>query len=219
MNPMRKPFEEYPQSYYGLLAILSSGPQSGYDVRKFLEEPEIFYWKESYGNIYPMLRTLEKDGLITRRDSYVKTRKKSIYQLNEIGWEALNRWLERPASLSRFRVEILMKIRFGSSSGVDNMLKQIGLYREQAVKELEEARENSRMIRESGDTLSSDLSLVASLFLENLKESAIRWCDQSREILSVWLEREGGKASDPNPDVPGESSVVSIPRRDLPLIE
>ncbi len=112
---MTKPPREYPQSYYGLLAILSSGPRTGYDIRKFLEEPDVFYWKESYGNIYPMLKALEKDGLVNRRDSYVKTRKKSIYQLNELGWEVLNHWLEQPAGLSRFRVEILMKIRFGSA--------------------------------------------------------------------------------------------------------
>lgn len=216
---MNKHFREYPQSYYGLLAILSSGPQTGYDIRKFLEEPDVFYWKESYGNIYPMLRTLENDGLITRRDSFVKTRKKSIYQLNEFGWEVLNHWLEQPAGLSRFRVEILMKIRFGSSSGVANMMEQIRIYREHSVKELEEARDNSRVIRSSSDTLSSDLSLVASLFLENLKESSIRWCDQSLEILEKWLDSRDGKAHEPVGDLPGESSVVSMPHMDVPLIE
>lgn len=216
---MKKPLREYPQSYYGLLAILSSGPQTGYDIRKFLEEPDVFYWKESYGNIYPMLKALEKDGLVNRRDSYVKTRKKSIYQLNEIGWEVLNHWLEQPAGLSRFRVEILMKIRFGSSSGVANMIEQIRTYREQAVRELEEARENSGEIRESGNTLSADLSLVASLFLENLKESSIRWCDQSLEILNEWLNEGEGKAQGPTGEPPGESSVVSMPHRDVPLIE
>ena len=88
---------EYPQSYYGILAILTLGPQTGYDIRKELEHPEVFYWKESYGNIYPMLRNLEKDGLIDRRESQVKKKKKMIYQLNEAGLRTLNRWLEEPA--------------------------------------------------------------------------------------------------------------------------
>lgn len=209
--------KEYPQSYYGLLAILSLGPQTGYDIRKELEGPEIFYWKESYGNIYPMLKTLENDGLIDKHDSYVKTKKKVIYQLNEIGRTELNQWLEEPATLSRFRVEILMKIRFGESSGVSNLISQVEMYRDKAVEELAYARGTSRMLRENGETISEDLRLITSLYFEKLKESNIQWCDQAIEILKKW--KNSGNPNGDAPEILAEDAVVQLPRREPPLIE
>jgi len=224
---MKKTTMEYPQSYYGLLSILTLGPQSGYDIRKSLDDPEMFYWTESFGNIYPMLRVIEKDGLISKRDAYVKRKKRVIYELNESGWRELNAWLAEPARLSRFRVEILMKLRFGSSCGVDNMIEQIAAYRDSSAWELDATRDHCRNIGESGESLTNDLRCIASLFLLHLKESAITWCDESLKILEKWKNRE----IDPEgllPDIArtsdhfpgsGETTVVSMPTKIVPLIE
>ncbi len=209
---------EYPQSYYGLLAILSLGPQTGYDIRKELEHPEIFYWKESYGNIYPMLRNLEKDGLIDRHDVPFKKKKKILYELNRAGLDELNSWLLKPATLSRFRVEILMKLRFGESAGVSSMMDQVRLYREKALEELDEARNNSRMLREQTESLSTDLRLIASVYFEELKESNIRWCDQALEILEKW-ERRALHPAEGLDEAAAENSVFQLPRKEPRLIE
>ena len=181
--------EDYPQSFYGLLAILSIGPQTGYDIRQELERPEVFYWKESYGNIYPMLRRLEKDGLISRKDSYVKRKKRVVYQLNPRGTEALRNWLLQPASLSRFRVEILMKLRFGELAGIPNMIEQVRSYRETALRELGEARDFAESMQKGERTLSADLQIIAADYLCKLKESNVKWCDKTLETLSEWMNR------------------------------
>lgn len=210
--------EDYPQSFYGLLAILSIGPQTGYDIRQELERPEVFYWKESYGNIYPMLRRLEKDGLISRKDSYVKRKKRVVYQLNPRGTEALRNWLLQPASLSRFRVEILMKLRFGELAGIPNMIEQVRSYRETALRELGEARDFADSMQMGERTLSADLQIIAADYLCKLKESNVKWCDKTLETLSEWMNRE----SLPHDDVPGatpEGSMFQVPRDRPPLIE
>ncbi len=209
---------EYPQSYYGLLSILSLGPQTGYDIRKELEHPEVFYWKESYGNIYPMLRNLEKDGLIDRHDVPFKKKKKILYELNQAGLDELNRWLLKPANLNRFRVEILMKLRFGESAGVASMLDQVRMYREKAIEELRYARENSKMLGEQAESLSTDLRLITSIYFEELKESNIRWCDQALQILAKWDEPVV-KPVEGLDDSAAENSVFQMPRKEPRLME
>ena len=178
---------EYPRSYYGLLAFLSQGPQSGYDIKKLLEDPEIFYWRESHGNVYPMLRKLEENGLLDKRDSYIKSKKRVIYQLNDAGRAVLLKWLVKPAELCRFRVEILMKIRFGKSAGVSNMIDQVKRYLSLSEKELSETDRIISDITSEEKSLENDFRLIASNYFKYLKESNKKWCLNTLEILQKWL--------------------------------
>jgi len=163
---MKSDESEYPRSYYGLLAFLSQGPQSGYDIKKLLEDPEIFYWRESHGNVYPMLRKLEKDGLLDKRDSYIKSKKRVIYQLNDAGMAELLKWLIKPAELCRFRVEILMKIRFGKSAGVSNMIDQVKRYLSTSEKEITESNRIMDDITSEETSLEADLRLIVSRYFK-----------------------------------------------------
>lgn len=215
---MAIPGKEYPQSYYGILAILTLGPQTGYDIRKELENPEVFYWKESYGNIYPMLRNLERDGLVDRRESHVKKKKKVIYQLNETGLRVLNDWLLEPATLSRFRVEILMKLRFGESAGIGNMISQVRRYRQIAQEELKYIEESLETIDSRAESLSGDLRTIALHYFMLLKESNISWCERALGILEKWERRETLPLEE-TVESHGDESVFQLPRREPPLIE
>ena len=46
------------KSRFALLGLLSLGAMSGYDLRKLFEQSLIHFWSESFGQIYPMLRSL-----------------------------------------------------------------------------------------------------------------------------------------------------------------
>ncbi len=186
---MKKRAEAYTQSIYGVLAILSQGPKSGYDIRKALEDPEIYYWRESFGNIYPMLRVLLKDGLLSKQDSYVKKKKKVIYELNEKGLVELQKWLSEPAKLNRYRIEMLMKLRFGSSCGVENMLAQISNYRSLTEGQIKEAQEIVNEIESSGESLDNQLRMIAIRLFLLQKESLLEWCDESFSAISRWKEK------------------------------
>lgn len=218
---MRTTDKEYPQSYYGLMAVLTLGPQTGYDIRKVLDGPEIFYWKESYGNIYPMLRALEHDGLIDKTDTFVKTKKKVIYRINPLGMQLLQKWLEKPAGLNRFRVEILMKLRFGFTAGVPNMMKLLNNYKNEVKSELDEVAEIVDKLKSSEETLDNDLRLISISFLRHIKEFSLLWCDESMEILAKWENQDGVSAvnTDTADHNDMDSSVVSVPSRKLPLME
>jgi|GEM_PF-2481990 len=158
---IRRKDPEYTQSMYGLLAILSQGPMSGYDVRKTLDDREMYYWRESSGNIYPMLRQLNQDGLLDKTDAYTKKKKRVLYSLTERGRTELDAWLAEPAGLNRFRVELLMKLRFGTGLGLETLMSHLENYKHRIQEQLDEVREILSEIDESGDSLENDMRRIA----------------------------------------------------------
>ena len=54
------------KSKYAILGMLSIRPMSGYDVRKEIQESISNFWTESYGQIYPALKSLVAEKLVTR---------------------------------------------------------------------------------------------------------------------------------------------------------
>lgn len=221
---------KYTQSIYGVLAILSSGPQSGYDIRKALDDPEMYYWRESYGNIYPMLKKLYQDGLVDKTDSFVKKKKRLIYRLNQNGWQELHKWMEEPANLNRFRVELLMKLRFGACCGVENMIAQLNQYRKQSEDQLLEAEMLLDQLTISEETLINDLrKITISLFAERKKTTLI-WCSASSDLLEKWKLVEEQAKSNQNVELSAEKMYPEIllpetagttpkPPRIIPLME
>ncbi|MEM0506640.1 MAG: PadR family transcriptional regulator [Thermosphaera sp.] len=70
-----------------ILEILSKGDKHGYAIAK-----EIFQnigMKTSAGILYPMLRSLEKDGLIKSRKVHEGSRLKKVYTITDKGREIL----------------------------------------------------------------------------------------------------------------------------------
>ena len=92
---------------YVLLGLLSREPRTGYDIKMHLEQPWIDFWNESYGQIYPHLRALLRDGCVTMEiDDSGEGRgaAKKIYTITEEGEEELARWMrdaDRPTQMIR----------------------------------------------------------------------------------------------------------------------
>jgi len=212
----------YTQSVYGLLAVLSTGPKSGYDIRKRLEAPEMFFWKESYGNIYPMLKLLLKDGLVDQTESFVKTKKRLIYTINEKGLKELNAWLEKPSNLTRYRFELLMKLRFGAKLGIENLLNQLDYYCTANVQQLDEAESIKTIIQSFDDTLDKEIrEIIINLFIQR-KKTTIDWCNNSMNTLKKReIAKDHGKMNDVYPvnNSTEINNFISLTNKAIPLME
>ena len=66
-----------------VLHSLHREPKTGYDLLKEIEELTKGVWVPSKGTIYPMLRQLEEEGIITPQET--GARAKTIYALTEEG--------------------------------------------------------------------------------------------------------------------------------------
>ncbi|MGF7048304.1 DNA-binding PadR family transcriptional regulator [Paenibacillus sp. DS2015] len=98
---------------YAILGILTKGSQSGYDIRKQFNESLRYFWSESYGQIYPMLKEIVRHGYAEPLDAN-DPRKKIIYQLTAKGQAAFLSWLTEPVSPMNYRDELLLRISFAT---------------------------------------------------------------------------------------------------------
>ena len=99
-----------------LLGLLTLGPMTGYDMRHTMEQSTVNFWRESFGQIYPALKSMVKDGLVTVEEKTDGARAKKIYKLTLAGERRLRQWLEIEAKPQVHRNELLLKIFFGDQA-------------------------------------------------------------------------------------------------------
>lgn len=78
---------------HALLAILAAKPMTGYDLVKYFDGTVAYLWSAPTSQIYPQLRTMERDGLL---DVEIMPRgeraKKRVYAINDAGRAELRKW-------------------------------------------------------------------------------------------------------------------------------
>ncbi len=99
---------------YTVLGLLSiHADLSGYDMRKGIQNSTGYFWAESYGQLYPALKLLAREGLIAPSSFRSEGRKRRTYVITEPGRTALRQWLALPFHNEPPRNEFLLKLFFG----------------------------------------------------------------------------------------------------------
>lgn len=84
---------------FALLGLLHNGPLSGYDLRKIFQSTPMGHYSSSPGAIYPALRRLEQQGLISGSvDRRQSLRPRKTFRPTALGTEALRAWLTQPVT-------------------------------------------------------------------------------------------------------------------------
>jgi len=109
-----------------ILGLLSFGPRSGYEIKATVDRSTRFFWAASYGQIYPELSRLEREGLVESEDASNGARRRRVYSLTDAGREALADWLLGRTVTIELRDESLLRLFFADA-----------LPREQALQLLE----------------------------------------------------------------------------------
>jgi DNA-binding PadR family transcriptional regulator len=98
---------------YFVLGLLDQQPMSGYDIKRLLEGVDWLIGGSSFGNIYPTLHALLKDGLVSVDVVSNQDRPpRKVYDVSEKGRQALRERLEQPippnASLKTFIMRLIL---------------------------------------------------------------------------------------------------------------
>ena len=122
-----------------LLGALSLGPMSGYQMRQFMEQSTANFWSESFGQIYPALKTMLKDGLVEAVEGQTADGHpaKKIYRATEKGQEHLRRWLGLPLRPHKIRHELLLKVFFGNQAAPGAMAEHVRSWQRQYTQDLQ----------------------------------------------------------------------------------
>lgn len=174
---------------YAILGLLSYKPQSGYDLKKMTDRSIGFFWNESYGHIYPILKRLEQQKLLARE---VKTGKgrpdRNIYRITAAGKRELREWLPVQPIDQPKRNELLLKLFFGSQVNAKNLIPMV-------ASKKEKSEELLKRLEEIGDSISRRPEKDAPFWGMTLNygkyfaKANIDWC---RKTLKT-LQRIGGK--------------------------
>lgn len=84
---------------YTILGLLGMNPQSGYSIINMFESGA-YRWSASAGSIYPVLKRLEKQGILTSQLEMVhEARPRKLYALLPAGEKLLDDWLRQAPNL------------------------------------------------------------------------------------------------------------------------
>lgn len=87
---------------YSILGLLHYEDMHGYRIKEHIEKNFNHMWSVNFGQIYPNLKKLEQEGLVTMGKAVqngLKGPPKKLYTLTPAGRDAFQQWLE--ASLKR----------------------------------------------------------------------------------------------------------------------
>jgi len=145
------------------------------------------------GSVKPPVNYTAWEALIRETVHHLNVVKKygiifEVWNEGDNAWRELGLWLEQPPSLGRFRVELLMKLRYGESAGIDTMKSHIEQYREINLTEIDECEQLLTDILGTGTGLTDQIRALTITYLKSFKESIITWCDDSLDALSRWEE-------------------------------
>jgi DNA-binding PadR family transcriptional regulator len=96
-----------------ILGLLGFEPRTGYDVKRVTDYSTRFFWRASYGRIYPELGRLEAAGLVEVRDEPHGRRRRRVHALTAAGERELRAWLADVDELYEIRDEGLLRLFFG----------------------------------------------------------------------------------------------------------
>ena len=83
---------------HALIALLTAQPMTGYEVSKRFGASVGHVWHAPDSQIYPELRRMESEGLLTAEDVPWGTKTKTRYAVTEAGRQAFRDWMDAPAT-------------------------------------------------------------------------------------------------------------------------
>ncbi|NOU94626.1 PadR family transcriptional regulator [Paenibacillus sp. LMG 31456] len=163
---------------YGLLAMLTGGPRTGYELMQQIQP----LWRAKHSQIYPLLAKLEQSGSVRFVPVAQKEKPdKKIYSITEQGLAELREWIPRTTSEPVKRDELLLKAYcvaltdpFTAKSLIQN---RITLYQSKLEK-------YSQMLAELKNKLDGELSLTSPGFGNYIllqravsnSQAELEWC-------------------------------------------
>ena len=173
------------KSKYAIMGILSMGPMSGYDIKKKFEQSLSYFWSESYGQIYPILKKLAKQGLATRSiERQTGKPDRHIYALTDKGRKALQDWMIQPVGRQIGRHEILLKLFFGQQISLADNIRQIEHFRKLQSQKLKEIIATEEVLKaDYKDNPNLSYWLMTIRYGQYVNQAYLQWCDETLSML------------------------------------
>jgi PadR family transcriptional regulator AphA len=168
-----------------LLGVLSFGPATGYEIRKFLSETTEHFWKESYGQIYPTLEGLKNESLIAVVDHKTSGRETRRFAIEPQGEAYLREWIRSPQFLCKpGRNELLLKLFFARTDDAPYLEQQVESFRQSNL-QLAQSYEDYRQQSDTEEIREDTRKLIATTidFGEAAAHMQVQWAERTLKLL------------------------------------
>ena len=182
------------RSRYAVLGMLSMGLETGYEMKKHVESNLGHFWNESYGQIYPILRRLEEEGLATRSpDARAAGPRRNRHRLTEAGWQELRAWLATPPEPQPPRLELLLKLSFGERVPAAVSIGHVREHQKLCERSLEFLEMAETILRGNADLHRDQAYWLLTLgYGKAVRQAEVAWC---RETLAQLRRMEADQQS------------------------
>lgn len=181
------------KSKYVMLGMLARMPQTGYTIKKWIENEYSHFWQESFGQIYPTLKKLVAEGLAvtSNHTQNGNGRGQIVYTITDAGRKELSDWLREEPEIEKIRYELLLKVSFGENTEPEVLLGHLDNFirrNDKLVKEMNVYIELCGQFKEQDiDCSYSQLTALCGAYIY----SAMRdWAVEAKRIIK---EKEDDK--------------------------
>lgn len=172
---------------YAILGVINVSPCTGYDIKKYCDKIIAHFWNENYGHIYPVLKSLQEEGLIERVEEEIQDRKKK-YAITTKGREEFLNWLKEPANYQPARSEFLLKLSFSKDLKQEEIRGMILSYKEDHVKKLNDYGKMEAYIEQNQTAFDKDQRFFIHAPLRYgiiSAKSVVSWCDEMLKEIDL----------------------------------
>jgi DNA-binding PadR family transcriptional regulator len=189
------------QTQTAVLGALSVMPMTGYALRNEIRDTLGHFWSESFGQIYPALAELERQGLVERRGA--ERTGSSTFAITPGGTARLLDLLTEPARPSPPRNGLLLRLFFGRQLGPEACRTLVRRAREQAQQQLAQLAAVRQELRDDQEhATDSPYWLLTVSAGEHSARAAIAWADHALATLASLADPQARDGDAPPPSTP-----------------
>lgn len=163
---------------YAILGMLSFSPKSGYEIGKAIQNSTNYFWSESDGQLYPILKQLTEEGLVVCVESEASPgkRAKKMYEMTEEGHAALLDWLRQKPGTFTVRNEFLLQLFFGHELSWQENRDKMKSLQLQLQQELATYDAIEKQIKEK--SAHPTYLLMSLAYGQYVTQAEIAWCEE-----------------------------------------
>jgi len=177
---------------YAILGLLHYKDMHGYRIKEHIERNFGYMWSINYGQIYPNLKRLETDGLVTKKEvPQENAPDRKLYSLTDQGRDAFTHWLsEAPEREMLIRDPFLLRFIFSGFGNAETSLEQI----DRQIEIYEKTRTKREHNMERWKDMDIYVTQVAKLGIA-FNDMVLQWLLEAREIIRNELRETKKEAS------------------------
>ena len=143
-----------------ILGILSKQERTGYEIKEIFQSQLYYFYDGTYGMIYPTLKKLEQDGLVSKR-VIMQTGKpnKNIYSITASGEKELQKYLESNVIEESFKSDFLMRLFFGVNLTDEELIRLLKDEIKNKEKKIVQLTNNLKTWKDEGITKTQELTI------------------------------------------------------------